>query len=210
MKDKRILIFCLLAIASVGVYTIPKQKEREMIPIENMIYEKEVDWETIEIEEIDLNQEEVFKEYVSNKEIALKPELQVFTQKKCEEYSVSYPLILALMESESTFLPQIGEEQILGGTEGEARYYGYMQLSEGKIREAKTDYGIDAHTPQGNIEMGIILIARYMIKYEKDVELVITAYKAGEGSADMGFRVNCKHLLERMNYFEGVLLCGQE
>lgn len=156
MKDKKtVLIFGAIAtaltIAVVIAWNIPEEKEKEMIPIDELREkEPEVNWDEIEIEEIEIPEEEE-KQYKASDNIALKPELQIFTHEKCDEYGVSYPLILALMESESTFLEDVGNERILGGKEGEARYYGYMQLSSGNIYKAKTEYDLDAHTPEGNI-----------------------------------------------------------
>lgn len=209
MKDKKtVLIFGAIAtaltIAVVIAWNIPEKKEKEMIPIDELREkEPEVNWDEIEIEEIEIPEEEE-KQYKASDNIALKPELQIFTHEKCDEYGVSYPLILALMESESTFLEDVGNERILGGKEGEARYYGYMQLSSGNIYKAKTEYDLDAHTPEGNIEMAIILMAKYRIKYnEPTAEL--TAYKAGEGAADMGVRLNFERILRRAEDFERII-----
>lgn len=209
MKDKKtVLIFGAIAtaltIAVIIAWNIPEKKEKEMIPIDELREkEPEVNWDEIEIEEIEIPEEEE-KQYKSSDKIALKPELQIFTHEKCDEYGVSYPLILALMESESTFLEEVGNERILGGKEGEARYYGYMQLSSGNIYKAKTEYDLDAHTPEGNIEMAIILMAKYKIKYnEPTAEL--TAYKAGEGAADMGVRLNFERILRRAEDFERII-----
>lgn len=211
MKDKKtVLIFGAIAtaltIAVVIAWNIPEEKEKEMIPIDELRKkEPEVNWDEIEIEEIQIEEEpEEEKQYKASDEIALKPELQIFTHEKCDEYGVSYPLILALMESESTFLEDVGNERILGGKEGEARYYGYMQLSSGNVHKAKTEYGLDAHTPEGNIEMAIILMAKYKIKYnEPTAEL--TAYKAGEGAADMGIRLNFERILRKAEDFERII-----
>ena len=209
MKDKKtVLIFGAIAtaltIAVVIAWNIPEKKEKEMIPIEELREkEPEVNWDEIEIEEIEIPEEEEKQHKASDKR-ALKPELQIFTHEKCDEYGVSYPLILALMESESTFLEEVGNESILGGKEGEARYYGYMQLSSGNVHKAKMEYDLDAHTPEGNIEMAIILMAKYKIKYnEPTAEL--TAYKAGEGAADMGVRLNFERILRRAEDFERII-----
>lgn len=116
-------------------------------------------------------------------DIGLSKELQIFTQETCQLYQVPYPVVLALMESESTFRSDIGNEQILGGEEGGPRYYGYMQLSWDNCEKAKT-YALDAHTPEGNIEMGILLLSGYLEDYNGDVTNAIMAYKGGKGAAD--------------------------
>lgn len=214
MKDKRIAIFTAIAltltIAVIIAWSIQNEKERtkerEMIPLEEIRKrEADVEWDEIEIEEISIDDEYTFvTEHKAHSEIKLPAELQIFTKEKCDEYGANYALILALMESESTFRKEVGNEQILGGEEGGPRYYGYMQLSEGKIREARKEYGIDAHTPEGNIEMGIILMAKYHQKYN-DTEAELTAYKAGEGAADTGIRLGYQHIIKRAEYFENLI-----
>ena len=136
MKDKRILIFTgialALTIAVIIAWSTQEEKETDMIPIDELREkEKDVEWDEIEINEIPIDDEPALIEsHRAHTKIALKEELQIFTQEKCEEYGVSYPLILALMESESTFLEAIGNERILGGEEG-------GPLHEGRPRDAR-------------------------------------------------------------------------
>ena len=115
-------------------------------------------------------------------DIGLSKELQRFCQDICEDYGLEYALLLAIMETESTFREDIGNEQILGGEEGGERYYGYMQLSLANCIRAK-DYALDAHTPEGNIEMGVVILADLMNAYDNDILMVTMAYKGGEGAA---------------------------
>lgn len=115
-------------------------------------------------------------------EIGLSKELQRFCQDICDDYGLEYALLLAIMETESTFREDIGNEQILGGEEGGERYYGYMQLSLANCIKAK-DYALDAHTPEGNIEMGVVILADLMDAYDNDILMVTMAYKGGEGAA---------------------------
>jgi soluble lytic murein transglycosylase-like protein len=115
-------------------------------------------------------------------EIGLSKELQRFCQDICNDYGLEYALLLAIMETESTFREDIGNEHILGGEEGGERYYGYMQLSMANCIKAK-DYALDAHTPEGNIEMGVVILADLMDAYDNDILMVTMAYKGGEGAA---------------------------
>jgi len=115
-------------------------------------------------------------------EIGLSKELQRFCQDICDDYGLEYALLLAIMETESTFREDIGNEQVLGGEEGGERYYGYMQLSLANCIKAK-DYALDAHTPEGNIEMAVIILSDLMDAYEGDILMVTMAYKGGEGAA---------------------------
>lgn len=149
--------------------------------------------------------EVVEEEYVGNPNIPLPLDLQKFIEEKCEEYSVNEAIVLAIMESESTFREAVGSEKILGGTEGGARYYGYMQLSAANCNRAYKDYGLNAHTKEGNIEMGIILLSSYIEKYG-ELDSVITAYKAGEGYADTGKKLKvCDEITDRVMYWEEVI-----
>ena len=117
-------------------------------------------------------------------DILLPQTLQVFTQDQCNDYDVPYELVLALMESESSFREDIGSEKVLGGEEGGPRYYGYMQLSKDNCERAANTYALDAHTPEGNIEMAVLILSGYLEKYDNDWEKAIMAYKGGEGYAD--------------------------
>lgn len=115
-------------------------------------------------------------------DISLSKELQRFCQDTCESYGLEYAFLLALMETESTFREDIGSEKILGGEEGGPRYYGYMQLSIENCIKAR-DYALDAHTPEGNIEMAVIILSGLMEDYDNDILMVTMAYKGGEGAA---------------------------
>ena len=117
-------------------------------------------------------------------DILLSKNLQAFTQEQCIDYDVPYELVLALMESESSFREDIGTEHVLGGEEGGPRYYGYMQLSADNCEKAANTYALDAHTPEGNIEMAVLMLSGYLEKYDNDWEKAIMAYKGGEGYAD--------------------------
>ena len=117
-------------------------------------------------------------------DILLSKNLQAFTQEQCIDYDVPYELVLALMESESSFRADIGSEKVLGGEEGGPRYYGYMQLSADNCEKAVNTYALNPHTPEGNIEMAVLMLSGYLEKYDNDWEKAIMAYKGGEGYAD--------------------------
>ena len=117
-------------------------------------------------------------------DILLSKSLQAFTQEQCIDYDVPYELVLALMESESSFREDIGSEKVLGGEEGGPRYYGYMQLSADNCTKAENTYALNPHTPEGNIEMAVLMLSGYLEKYNNDWENAIMAYKGGEGYAD--------------------------
>ena len=141
-------------------------------------------------------------------DILLPKELQKFSQDVCNSYDFDYSILLALMESESSFRDDIGSEKVLGGEEGGDRYYGYMQLSWNNCERAKS-YALDAHTPEGNIEMAVILMSGYMETYG-DVEMAVMCYKCGEGGAkanrEKGFMLPAaEKVADRAEYYKILL-----
>lgn len=136
--------------------------------------------------ELSKDEEDVFKELYEDLpdfdeylDIPLSHELQVELFADCDIYGVDYALALALMDTESSFRSDIGNEDVLGGEEGGARYYGYFQLSADNCNKA-TEYGLDAHTPEGNIEMGIKILGNLLLDTDEEWE-AIAAYKGGAG-----------------------------
>ena len=105
-------------------------------------------------------------------DILLPAELQLFTMEKSKEYDVDYRLVLALMETESSFRDDIGSEQVIG----KGGYYGYMQLSQYNCTRA-AENGIDPHTKEGNIEWGIRYLSELLHDYNSDPEKAIAGYK---------------------------------
>ena len=148
-------------------------------------------------------------------DILLPQTLQAFTQEQCIDYDVPYELVLALMESESSFRTDIGSEKVLGGEEGGPRYYGYMQLSADNCEKAANTYALDAHTPEGNIEMAVLMLSGYLEKYDNNWENAIMAYKGGEGYADLmiasGKTSNAAiNVTNRACHYKALLLNGWE
>lgn len=157
--------------------------------IERAAYEyAKADAEAVEeaYAELSKDEEDVFKELYEDLpdfdgylDIPLSHELQVEVFADCDIYGVDYALALALMDTESSFRDDIGNEDVLGGEEGGARYYGYFQLSADNCQKA-TEYGLDAHTPEGNIEMGIKILGNLLLDTDEEWE-AIAAYKGGAG-----------------------------
>ena len=142
-------------------------------------------------------------------DIALPEDLQIFAQQNCEFYGLDYAVLLALMESESSFRSDIGNEKILGGEDGGPRYYGYMQLSWDNCEKAEL-FALKPHTPEGNIEYAIIILSNYMEDYENDISKAIMCYKGGEGAAkswiESGYVLpTAKKVEERTGYFRSLL-----
>ena len=105
-------------------------------------------------------------------DILLPAELQLFTMEKSKEYDVDYRLVLALMETESSFREDIGTEQVIG----KGGYYGYMQLSQYNCTRA-AENGIDPHTKEGNIEWGIRYLSELLHDYNSDPYKAVAGYK---------------------------------
>ena len=101
--------------------------------------------------------------------ILLDEELQYFTQFMAREYDVPYLLVLALMDTESSFRKDIGESN-------KGPYYGYMQLSKSNCNNAEKE-GIDPYTPRGNIEWGIRYLSELLDCRNSDIPKAIADYK---------------------------------
>lgn len=131
---------------------------------------------------------------------------QRFVQDIARKYSVELSLVYAMIDTESDFREDIGTEKILGGNPGEARYYGYMQLSIENCRELQNKHNINPHTPEGNIEAGIILISelrdKYNTKYQGDelAKHIIACYRAGETCAN-SFNKYPKYVEQEFNLY---------
>jgi len=155
-------------------------EELDIYPLKSETIEKTT-YEYVETEEEDVFKElyEDIPDFDGYLDIPLSHELQVELFADCDIYGVDYALALALMDTESSFRSDIGNEEVLGGKDGGARYYGYMQLSIENCLRAE-EYGLDAHTPEGNIEMGIKILGNLLLDYDEEWE-AITAYKGGAG-----------------------------
>lgn len=191
-----VILISLLIICIVAFKTFDATKEdTPMYPGEIVGYDVDYDNTWLDDLEYDYdipNYVDPPEEYILSDLIPFDDEMQKFIQDKCEEYGVDYAYVLAIIDSESSFRDDIGYEKILGGQAGGARYYGYMQLSKENCKIAETDYGLDAHTPKGNIEMGINLIGIYYNRY-LDYDMVTKCYKSGENAA-LGMKGSPKYV----------------
>lgn len=156
------------------------------------------------------DEEDKFADYVGNYQYldSIDISLQTMMQYYAEQYDVPYSLVLALVETESSFREDIGTEKVLGGAEGGPRYYGYMQLSNQNCVNAAIE-GINAHTPEGNIEWGCKLLRRYYDKYES-WEASVMCYKHGEGGAEPFIKngkvsTPCKNVMEKRSKWLDIL-----
>lgn len=130
-------------------------------------------------------------------DIDLEGKYQIKAQELCKEYEVSFPFFLAMCESESTF------NDDAEGDKG--RSIGLMQINI--VNWDK--YGLDARIPYDNLEIGIRMIAELIEKYG-DMDMVVMAYKGGEGAANKwrqeGVRLSiCDTIIERTQYFQDLI-----
>lgn len=149
----------------VSLEDIPEEEE-ELDFIEDM-FDQAID------EEKDIPEKEYNYSYIATEypllPILLEEDLQIFTQFMCNEYDVPYLLVLALMDTESSFRKDIGESN-------KGPYYGYMQLSKSNCNNAINE-GIDPYTPRGNIEWGIRYLAGLLDARDSDIPKAIADYK---------------------------------
>ena len=110
---------------------------------------------------------------IYSEEVPLSNGWQCWTQDLCRRYGIDYPLMLGLMETESSFR--------LGADSGWA--FGVCQI--GYINaDWLADEGVDIFTTSGNIEAACIILSDYLSRYTTDQALM--AYNQGEygGSED--------------------------
>ncbi len=106
-------------------------------------------------------------------DIQLSEELQHYTQDVCEEYGVSYPLVIAIMKKESGFLPDA-----VSATND----YGIMQINGWNHEWLEGVLGItDWYDPRQNILAGVYMLSRFN-EYE-DVHQILMSYNCGPSGA---------------------------
>lgn len=129
--------------------------------------------------------------------VPLDGDLQVYGQELCYKYKISWSMVLAVLESECSWVWQEGDS---------GKSVGWMQ-----IRKCNWDRydGLDVRDPYDNLEIGIRMLAELKEKYG-EFDQIIMAYKGGETAmlewVEEGFRLPCcDELAERAAYWEGEL-----
>lgn len=106
-------------------------------------------------------------------DVPLSEELQEYTQDVCEEYEVSYPLVVAIMQKESHF-----DEDAISATKD----YGIMQINSGNHEWLEEMLGItDWFDPKQNILAGVYILSQFN-GYE-DVHQILMSYNCGPTGA---------------------------
>lgn len=106
-------------------------------------------------------------------DIPLSKELQNYTQDVCEEYGVSYPLALAVMNRESRY-----QADAVSKTSD----YGIMQINQGNHEWLEEELGItDWLDPEQNILAGVYVLSQFS-EYE-DPHQILMSYNCGPTGA---------------------------
>ena len=107
-------------------------------------------------------------------DIPLSDELQEYTQDLCEEYEVSYLVILAIIGEESRYQADVISE---------TKDYGIMQININNHAWVSEAIGItDIMEVKQNIHAGIYIYA-YHKRWSDDTAYLINAYNMGHGRA---------------------------
>lgn len=107
-------------------------------------------------------------------DVPLSEELQAFAVNLCEEQSVPYALVLAVIEHESNFDETATHINANGTTDS-----GLMQLNDIVRDYVQAQYGVtDLLDPKQNLTAGIGILSEYLAKY--DVKQAVMAYALGE------------------------------
>lgn len=106
--------------------------------------------------------------------IPLSEELQTYTFRLCEKYGVDYEMVLALMEIESRYRPDIISD---------TNDYGLMQINSCNHADLEDKLGVtDILDPEQNIHCGVYLLGKLAAKYD-DPHRILMAYNMGERGA---------------------------
>ena len=101
-------------------------------------------------------------------------QMQEYTYKLCEEYGISYALVIAVIEHESGYVNAVGD----GG-----RSKGYMQIKEDCHEDRMQRLGCtDLMDPYQNLRVGIDFLSYLLGKYGT-VQDALAAYNYGEKGA---------------------------
>ncbi len=102
--------------------------------------------------------------------------LQAYTYIKCREYGVDYALILAMIETESSYKPY--------AISYDGKCKGFMQINPGFHADRMERIGAaDLFNPYDNIAVGVDFIAELLHKYDYNTLKALAAYNMGATGA---------------------------
>ncbi len=136
-------------------------------------------------------------------DIPLSREEQEFLYILSKDYDISYPLLLGLIDLESSF----NKDEISSTND-----YGLMQINAVNHEWLKNSLGFnDILDPYNNIRSGTFILSQLFGKYAGDETKVLMAYNMGEGGAkklwDKGVMSSAysKRVLEKKQMYEELL-----
>ena len=107
-------------------------------------------------------------------DVPMNEELQRFVYTLCDKYDVDFPLVMALIEHESSFK---------NDAKSSTNDYGLMQINRINHERLTETLGVtDFLDPYQNTESGIFMLTELFEKYE-DTQKVLMAYNLGESKA---------------------------
>jgi len=126
-------------------------------------------------------------------DIPLSDSLQRYIYEVCADEGVPVTLVLAMIEHESRFNPEV-----VSSTDD----YGLMQINEVNHEWLEEDFRCaDMLNPYQNVFCGIKIIAKYIEKYEDDYGKALMAYNMG----DYGARKAWQNGVTSTNYSTSIL-----
>lgn len=135
-------------------------------------------------------------------DVPLSHELQDYIFTLCEEKNVPVRLVLAMIETESSF-----RSDVISGTDD----YGLMQINACNHEWMSEAYGVnDFLDPFQNVLCGISYIAGHLANYDGNIEVALMAYNMGPGGASSLWEQGVysteysRKIVERMGSYEQV------
>lgn len=102
--------------------------------------------------------------------------LQAYTYIKCREYGVDYALILAMIETESSYKS--------GAVSYDGKCKGFMQINPGFHADRMERIGAeDLFNPYDNIAVGVDFFSELLHKYDENIFKALAAYNMGATGA---------------------------
>lgn len=116
---------------------------------------------------------------------------QEYLECECKLYGLNFWMMLALMESESSFRKD--------AVSSDGMNIGFFQINQINWNRMSTQYGLDVKDPYDNIDCGVLIFKELKEKYPDDVAFQIMAYKAGEAGAarlrEQGVTLDCVYTI---------------
>lgn len=137
-------------------------------------------------------------------DVPLDHDLQDYIFALCEDKNVPTRLVIAMIDTESSF-----RSDIISGTDD----YGLMQINACNHEWMSETYGVDDFLdPYQNVLCGISLIAGHLANYDGDIEMALMAYNMGAGGASSLWEQGVystaysQKIVERMDGYERICI----